>query len=220
MDLLVFGHAGTRILTFPTSEGRYYDWERFGMIDAVADELARGVIQLFCVDSVDAESWYARDHHPRDRVRRHIQYDQYLHDEVLPFSSQHNPDAPLFTAGCSLGAYHAVTFALRYPQLVQRTIGMSGLYDITRFARDYTGADLDAVNPVAIIANEDDPDRLEALRRLDIILAVGNEPLQASNVRLSELLWDKRIPHTLRASGDWVHDWPSWAQMLRLYLDG
>lgn len=220
MALLVFGHAGPRVLAFPTSEGRYVDWEGFGLVDALREVLAAGELQLVCVDSVDTESWYAAHNPPALRVRRHLQYDAYLHDEVVPFSATLNPESPLLTAGCSLGAYHAVTFALRHPELVTGTLGMSGLYDISRFTRGYAGADLDSVNPVAIVAAEEAAERLAALRRLEIILAVGDEPLRASNTQLSKLLWDKGIPHQLHASDAWIHDWPSWAEMLHLYLAG
>src|SRR5688572_7945895 len=32
MELLVFGHAGARVLVFPTSLGKYYEWEDRGMV--------------------------------------------------------------------------------------------------------------------------------------------------------------------------------------------
>ena len=54
MELLVFGHGGTPVLVFPTSMGRFYEYEDRGMIDAVRWKLDRGELQAFCVDSVDA----------------------------------------------------------------------------------------------------------------------------------------------------------------------
>ena len=56
MELLVLGHAGARVVVFPTSQGRFYEWEDRGMIDALGDHLRNGWIQLYCVDSVDAEA--------------------------------------------------------------------------------------------------------------------------------------------------------------------
>ena len=35
MELLVFGYGGTPLLVFPTSMGRFYEYEDRGMIDAV-----------------------------------------------------------------------------------------------------------------------------------------------------------------------------------------
>src|SRR5574340_908526 len=90
MELLVFGHAGARVLVFPTSMGRFFQWEDMGMITALGEHLEKGWIQLFCVDSVDAESWYAKSRPPAERARRHVQYDRYLLSEVLPFTTQKN----------------------------------------------------------------------------------------------------------------------------------
>src|SRR5512142_2558153 len=59
MELLVFGHAGARVLVFPTSMGRFYQWEDFGMVGALSGALEAGHFQLICVDTVDGESWYA-----------------------------------------------------------------------------------------------------------------------------------------------------------------
>src|SRR5262245_59805123 len=86
MEVLVFGHAGSRVLVFPTSMGRFFDWENRGMISAIGEQVERGALQFYCVDSVDAESWYAEDKPPAERVARHVQYDRYLADEVVPFT--------------------------------------------------------------------------------------------------------------------------------------
>lgn len=34
MEFKVFGHAGVPCLVFPAQDGRFYDFENFGMIDA------------------------------------------------------------------------------------------------------------------------------------------------------------------------------------------
>ena len=39
MELLVFGHSGMPVIVFPTSMGRFFDYENRGMIDAVRDQL-------------------------------------------------------------------------------------------------------------------------------------------------------------------------------------
>ncbi len=46
MELLVFGHAGARVLVFPTSMGRFFQWEDFGMIAALGQHLEDGWLQL------------------------------------------------------------------------------------------------------------------------------------------------------------------------------
>src|SRR5436309_1279907 len=99
MELLHFGHAGTPLLVFPTSMGRFFQWEDFGMVGAISDFIDSGAVQLVCVDSVDGESWYARDRPPQERVRRHLQYEAYIVNEILP----RMPGAPI-ACGASFGA--------------------------------------------------------------------------------------------------------------------
>lgn len=221
MELLVFGHAGARMIVFPTSQGRFFQWEDQGMNEPLADQLEAGQLQIICVDSVDAESWYAKWKSPADRAHRQVEYDLYLQHEVVPWSKSRNANPFLITAGASFGAYHAVNFALRHPELVDRTIGMSGLYDISGFVNGYSDDDVYFNNPVAYIANEQDPDRLAALRHVDIVLATGSDDShRPNNELLSGELWSKNIWHALRIWDGWAHDWPWWRDMIRRYVGG
>ena len=79
-----FGHAGRKILVFPTSQGRFFEYEDNKMIAAVADKLENGEIQIYCVDSVDDESWYNKQAHPYWRLQRHLQYERYIINDVFP----------------------------------------------------------------------------------------------------------------------------------------
>jgi esterase/lipase superfamily enzyme len=220
MELLLFGHAGARVIAFPTSCGRFFDWEGRGLVEALRDPIVNGRLQLCCVDSVDRESWYSREN-PAGRGRRHDQYDRYVLDEVLPFTRAQNPDPFVITTGASFGGYHAVNFGLKHPTAVNRVLGMSGIYDIRRFANGHYDDTVYFNNPCDFIANEHEPARLEALRKLQIIIAIGrDDSLFSSNQRLSELLWSKNVWHALRVWDGWAHDWQFWARMLQLYIGG
>jgi esterase/lipase superfamily enzyme len=221
MDLLVFGHGGARAVVFPTSMGRFFEWEDRGMIGALAEPIERGWLQLYCVDSVDADSWYAKWKRPSDRAYRHAQYDAYVRDEVLPLTALKNGHPFLATMGASFGAYHALTFALRYPHLVSRAIGLSGTYDIRRQTDGYSDATVYHYNPADFILGEHDPARLAQLARVELILAVGrDDPLRAENEEFSGRLWSKGLWHALRIWDGWAHDWPYWRDMIRLYAFG
>jgi esterase/lipase superfamily enzyme len=221
MELLAFGSGGARVLAFPTSQGRFYDWEDRGLVGALAGPLERGWFQLFCVDAVDAESWYNHRAPVADRVRRHAQYDRYLRDEVVPFIERVNETPFLIATGPSFGGYHAANFALRHPDAVQRLLSMSGLMDVGRFLHGHHDELCHQHNPCAFIAGEHEAGRLAALRRMDVILAVGrDDALRESNERLSRLLWERGIWHALRIWDGFAHDWPVWARMLGLYLGG
>jgi len=221
MELLVFGHAGARVLVFPTSMGRFFQWEDMGMMAELSEHLEQGWLQMFCVDSVDGESWYAKNRPPAERAWRHMQYDRYLVDEVLPFTTSKNSNPFLMTTGASFGAYHAVNFALRYPQLVKRTIGLSGLYDVKQFTDGYSDDNVYFNSPYDFIQNEHEPERLDALRRLDIILAIGrDDPSCHNNECMSSVLWEKNIWHAFCIWYVFAHDWPWWRQIIRAYIGG
>src|SRR5215472_10925611 len=97
MELLVFGHAGLPVMVFPTSGGRFYEFEDRHMISSVGGRIENGDLQFYCVDSVDMESWYNRDVSPRWRIARHVQYDDYIVYEVSSFIRQRNRN-PSFVA--------------------------------------------------------------------------------------------------------------------------
>jgi esterase/lipase superfamily enzyme len=221
MDLLQFGHGGARVIVFPSSMGKFYEWEDQGMIGALAPMIEQGWFQLWCVDSVDAESWYAKWKRPGDRAIRQAQYDAYVRDEVLPLTERENGTRYLITAGASFGAYHAMSFGLRYPGRVNRILGLSGLYDI----REQTGGWSDETvyfhNPADFVLGETDPGRLAAMRGMDIIIAIGrDDPMRPGNEEFSRRLHAKGIGHALRIWDGWAHDWPFWRGMLVKYIGG
>ncbi len=221
MELLIHGHAGARVLVFPTSQGRFYEYEDRGMVAALGDFLEKGWLQLYCVDSVDAESFYCRWAHPAGRMFRHLQYEDYVLNEVLPLSRTKNNNPFLIAHGCSFGAYHALNIAFRHPQLFGRVVALSGKYDMSGFFDGYYDENIYFNTPSHYVPNLSDAQQLDALRRLDIILAVGKaDPNLANNRALSQALWAKQIGHALREWDGWSHDWPYWQQMVRTYIGG
>ncbi|MDQ6634359.1 MAG: alpha/beta hydrolase-fold protein, partial [Gemmatimonadota bacterium] len=170
---------------------------------------------------VDADSWYAKWKYPGDRARHHARYDRYLHDEVLPFTRHRNQNPFLITTGASFGAYHALTFALRYPHEVGRAIGLSGIYDIREITDGYTDENVYPFNPPEFLANEHDQGRISAMQRLDIILAIGrDDQMRGNSEYFSGKLWERGIGNALRLWDGWAHDWPYWRQMIRTYIGG
>ena len=144
MEFKVYGHSGQPILIFPCQDGRFYDFENFKMVDTVSDLIEDGVIQLFCCDSMDEESWSAFDKNPRQRILSHERWYHYIVDELVPRILQINYEIDknhyingIFTAGCSMGAAHAANFLFRNPDTFKATIALSGYYDSNLFFGDY-----------------------------------------------------------------------------------
>jgi esterase/lipase superfamily enzyme len=226
MELLVFGHAGARVLVFPTRAGRFYDYENWGMVEAARSKIEQGWLQLFCVDSIDAQSLYAYWAHPADRIRRHLQYEAYLLKEVLPFSQSLNPATMLISHGCSMGAYHAVNLAFRHPDLFGRVVAFSGRYDLTRPAgdfRDLFDGFYDEViyfnTPAHFLANLADQGRIDRLRQMEITLTIGElDPFLEGNQQLSQILRERDIAHALHIWQGRAHRPAHWQHMSACYL--
>jgi esterase/lipase superfamily enzyme len=222
MELLVFGHGGAPVLVFPTSMGRFYQWEDFGMVQALAHFLEQGWAQLFCVDSVDAESWYNHSEPVAVRGARHNQYERHLLDEVLPFIQDRNAAPYLIVAGCSFGAYHAANFAFKHPDRVDRCIAISGSYDL-RFVLDGQYDDNCYFNsPVDYLPNLSDdrfPRRHDREPLHTILVAGGPADIcYDGTLRLADILAAKEFPHTFHVWDSAWHDWPWWKQMIVQYI--
>ena len=221
MPIQIFGHAGARVLVFPTSMGSCYEWGDRHMHEVLGDHLENGWIQLFCLDHVHDESWYNKGMHPGARAWRHLQYDHYVLTEVLPFTEKVNSNPFVITTGASFGAYHAACFGFRHPERVHRIVGLSGMYDVKSMTEGYSDLNVYVCNPMDFMRHEHDPARLDAFRRQDIVLAIGkDDPSYGNNVEFSGILWGKGIGNALREWDGWAHDWPYWEKMIRMYIGG
>jgi esterase/lipase superfamily enzyme len=211
MELLHFGWSGFPVILFPTSQGRFYQYEDTGLVGGLAEKVERGEMQLICVDSVDAESWYNEGVPPAVRGKRHEQYDAYLRDELLPFVRDRAKRGDLGLFGCSFGGYHAANFAGRHPELVTKAVCLSGIYDVRRFIDGYWD-DTDYYNsPADFIANADEP-LVAELRGVEWIIATGEYDSLANDQRCFDaVLSSKGIPHRAELwPGVFGHDWPFW----------
>jgi esterase/lipase superfamily enzyme len=220
MELLVFGHAGLPCLVFPTSCGRFFEFENRHMISAIAGKIDAGQIQLFCVDSVDEESWYNRNVGPRWRIARHVQYEQYLMDEVVPLIRQKNQNPRITALGCSFGGYQAANIALRHPGVFTGFLSMSGAFDLQRFLGGYFDEDCYFNLPFSYIPNLSDPWFFDRYRENTYVLATGvHDQCWNENEVLARVMRDRGIPVRLDVWGDNTgHDWPWWERMLATYL--
>jgi esterase/lipase superfamily enzyme len=214
MELLEFGHGGFPVVVFPTSYGRFYEYEERGMIAALSPKLERGDLRVYCVDTVDQESWYNHHAHPADRLHRQNAYDAYLAIELAGFVRHRSGWDRMGSTGCSFGGYHAVNFALRHPDLVTYAVSMSGAFDIPqRFLGSFYNDDAYFNAPLDYLPNLGGWP-LERMRSNYYVLATGNhDPLFDQSVKLAHWLGTKQIPHNLDVWQGFGHDWPWWHQM-------
>jgi len=215
MELLHFGHAGRPLLVFPTSMGRFFQWEDFGLVGALSDYIEAGAIQLVCLDSVDGESWYAKDRPPADRVRRHLQYESYIVNEILP-----RLPSPPIAAGASFGGLHAVLLAARHPTRISGYIALSGAFDTSKFMNGYHDDNVYYTNLVEFLPGLNDEAYLGPMRAQNpkVIATGAEDPNVEDSRRVAGLLQAKGIQVGLDIWPGWAHDWPYWKEMMRRYL--
>src|SRR5688572_6225207 len=85
MGVVVYGHWGTPLVVFPTSGGDEWEFERQGVVAALADRIDEGRVKLYCVDTNHRDSFANRGAHPLHRSWMQRQYDEYLAGELIPF---------------------------------------------------------------------------------------------------------------------------------------
>jgi esterase/lipase superfamily enzyme len=199
------------------------------MINAIEKFINQGKIKLFCIDSIDAESWYNFAVPPADRNARHEAFDRYVVEEVIPFIRDrcHLPNERAMANGCSMGAYHAVNFFLKHPDVFEGTIALSGLYRLDRTEFGLSEADIPAVyfnSPVNYLSEINDPWYLDRYRQSKIIVCVGQGAWETEAVAdtrsLDALFRKKSIPAWFDYWGyDVNHDWPWWYKQMNYFLE-
>ena len=220
MELLWFGQGGRPMIWFPTSKGRFYQNEDFGLIGSVADLIEAGRLQVACVDSVDAESFYATNRRPSERIERHDQYDRYVAHEVVPWVRRKGgTEAKVGTLGASFGAYHAVNFGLRHPDLCDKVVGFSGKYDIQSFLDGYWDETCYFHCPTAYVPNMD-WEWVHKLSQMDICVVTGEtDNIVEGSRQMIGILNAKGIPNRGDIWGaPYGHDWPWWKEQIRHYV--
>lgn len=225
MEFMAYGWGGKPVLVIPSQNGRYYDWDSFQMMDNIADYIDGGKIQLFAVDTIDAETVSDKGGNPYDRVRTHEAWYRYVVEEIVPRIYEINGTglSPMVT-GVSMGAYHAGNFFFRRPDIFDGLIALSGLYD----CQDMYGGYMDEVvysnSPLDFLSNmpEDHP-WISLYNRARSVICVGQgaweDELLAGTRRLDAVLKSKGIHTWVDYWGyDVNHDWPWWKKQMRYFL--
>ncbi len=226
MELLIFGHAGAKVLMFPTREGRFWEYEQLDVVASLEGKVNAGQLQLYCIEGLAQETFYDVRRHPADRIRRHAAYEDYILHEVLPLMAGANSHDCTMAMGCSLGAFQAASLVLRHPHLFRKLAAFSGRFDLTLqvdcFDDLFHGYYVDDVyfhTPTHFLPSLACPWRLEKLRQLDIVLAVGREdPFLDNNRHFSRLLGEKGVHHRLYEWDGRAHRAGAWRRMAALYV--
>lgn len=219
MEMLIFGNGRAPAVVFPTSGGRFFEFEDRGMVVAVEEKIAAGELTLYCVDSVDRESWYNREAEGRARIERQLAYERSVLDEVLPLVREGGEGLPM-AVGCSFGGYHAVNLALRHPEAFAGFVALSGVFDLAGFLDGYYDTDCYLNLPTHYLPRLTDERYLQAYQRCRFVLAAGSDDqCLGENQHMDQVLAEAGIGHEFYVwNGLHTHDWPTWQRMAQIYL--
>lgn len=221
MEFKRYGNSGKVVVVFPSSEGRFYEYEDFGMIASLRALIDAGTIQVCCIDSIDGESWLAPHPDLEHKLAMADRFEAYVIDEFIPcvqqLSRRHDP---VLATGCSMGAYHAVTMALKHPDVFDQVIALSGIYDVRYFVGETGGQRSAYLNsPLDFIWHLDDGWFLDHYRSHDYIICVGQGDYEAECLhdtkKLQAAFEAKQIEAWFDYWGhDVSHDWVWWRRQI------
>ncbi len=225
LELKIYGSAGKPIVVFPTTSGKFEEYEECGMIEACRPFIDAGEIQFFTVDSVDNQSWLNYGIHPNERAERYVGYDKYIMDEVVPFIRAHGPaSSKCMVTGCDIGATHAANFFFKHPDTFDTVVALSGMYSSSYFLGDFMSDATYYHFPLVYLPNLTDVAYLDAYQDCHIIFCVGRGHWEQDCLRdtwaMQRVLRNKHIPAWIDFWGeDVTHDWYWWRKQIAYFLN-
>lgn len=220
-----YGYSGKPVLVFPSQDGDCNQYESFGMIDVLSDFIEQGKIQVFCVGSVDLESWSDLNGNPRYRIEMQEKWFEHICYEMVPRIQYISWRSDIIVTGCSMGGAHAGILFFRRPDLFDTLISLSGEFDARMFFGNYMD-DLVYNNSVVDFLRDMPWDHpyLDLYRQKNIIICIGQGAwegeLLPSNRELDRILCEKQVPAWFDYWGfDVAHDWPWWRIQIRYFME-
>ena len=224
LGVIVYGMTGYPIIVFQTQDSKCTNYEDFGMISELADYIDDGKVQLFCVDSIDQESWSNTNGDKSWRAQRQEDYFRFVTDELVPYVHDRNgSDLRPLATGCSMGATHSAIAALRRPDLFQGCIALSGVYRTSFFFGDWMDENLYMNDMVQMLHDlPADHPYIDLYNHRSLCFCVGQgawedglsdlRDMDASFKRLGINAWCDFWGYDVN------HDWPWWKKQMRYFL--
>ncbi|MDX1449782.1 MAG: alpha/beta hydrolase-fold protein, partial [Acidimicrobiia bacterium] len=151
-------------------------------------------------------------------------FDAAVFSEVVPAirADCRSVDIEIVTAGASIGAFNAVAVLCRHPEVFRTAVGMSGTYDLSDRLGGHWSDDFYFSSPIHYLPGLDEGDQLRRLRERFVALASGRGRWEdpGESWKMAHALGSRGVPNRVDLwSEGHDHDWPTWREMLPLYLD-
>ena len=227
MEYKTYGTTGKICIAFASQNGRFYDFENWGMVDVMAPWIESGQIQVVTPDSIDEETWSNEGGDLHERLVRQEAWFSYITDELMPAVRARNKvgaDQEMMATGCSMGAIHSANFFFRRPDLFDTVVALSGTYDAHEFF--YPGEDglIYDNSPTLFLRNMPGSHPWRAFYKASrIIICVGQgaweDQLLAGTRALDTVCAERGISAWFDYWGfDVAHDWPWWQKQLHYFM--
>lgn len=225
VEVLAFGHYGAPVIAFPSGGGKYFDFESNGMIGAVAHLIEAGKIKVYCPGGLDDESWLNDGLPGHWQAVRHNAYQDFIINNLVPtirFDCK-SDDIRIALTGCSLGAFHAANFSLKFPHIFHYALCMSGRYDVDKLVGGSDSVEVYFNNPLAYLYNLHGGALDHVRWNTHIALVCGQgaweENCLPETHHLADLLAQKGISHERDIWGyDVEHHWFWWRKQIAYHF--
>lgn len=225
MHVAVHGTKGLPVIVFPTLGQPAESLEEAGVVAELADYVDSGTIQLFCTDTVDAESWGNPEGDPAARAERQETFYHYVVDELVPLVHKvSKSDARPLALGFDMGATHASIVALRRPDLFQGCVCLSGSYDARRYFGDWMDATLYDNTPCAFLPQmASDHPYVAVYNQRQLLFCCGQDETEADSLRTTREMEANfaRLGVDVWCDywgSDVTHTWFWWRKQLRYFM--
>ena len=229
IEYKVYGYKGKPVLVFPTSNGRFFQYEDSGMVNVLSGFINEGKIQLWAIDSMDGETYFSSGWDKNKSIARHEDYFNFINEELIPSVLQKSKEnnngheQRIAITGCSMGAFHAANFYFRYPWFIDTVIALSGVYSTDYFFGNYKPEEIYLNSPVDYLKNNHQANYMDRYRNCRLIFCCGKgafeDRMLSDTYKLQEVLNEKGIQAWFDFWGhDSAHDWKWWQKQIGYYF--
>ena len=224
MDVAVYGHYGFALLLIPTAASDYLEYEEKGLIESIRPFIDAGKVKVYCINSINSESWLNSHMHGYDKATRHQAFNDYVFKEVIPFiKDTSGSTTEIIAGGASFGALHAANLFFKHPDLINGIIAMSGCYDLSMYTDGYYDDNVYFNSPIHYLPQLKAEWHLSLYREsrhIHFISGSGAYEMPECSRQISAILNSKNVHNELDIWGtDMPHDWWVWQKMLPYYLE-
>ncbi|CAG5005185.1 hypothetical protein DYBT9275_03532 [Dyadobacter sp. CECT 9275] len=224
MEVAVYGHYGFALLMIPTAASGFLEYEEKGLLNSIRPYIDSGKVKVYCINTINSESWLNPYMHGYDKAVRHQAYNEYVLKEVIPFiKDTSSPKNEIIACGAAFGALHAANLFFKYPDVINGIIAMSGCYDLSVYTDGYYDENVYFNSPVHYLPQLKAEWHLSLYRNsrhIHFVTGSGAYEVPDYSRHISAILSSKDVPHELDIWGaDIDHDWWAWHRMLPYYLE-